>query len=77
LGHNHPDVRAVLMAAMEADLVDGVQIHYPALAGLLAEELTRRLPSGLDALFFSSSGAEAVDTAIKFARAATRARTGG
>ena len=72
MGHNHPDVRAVLMATMEADLVDGVQIHYSALAGLLAEELTRRLPSGLDAVFFSSSGAEAVDTAMKFARAATR-----
>ena len=25
LGHNHPDVRAVLMATLEADLVDGVQ----------------------------------------------------
>ena len=42
LGHNHPDVRAVLMATLEADLVDGVQIHYSALAGLLAEELQCR-----------------------------------
>jgi ornithine--oxo-acid transaminase len=75
LGHNHPDVREVLRATLDADLVDGVQIHYSALAGMLAQELTRLLPKGLDAVFFTSSGAEAVDSAMKFARAATgRAR---
>ena len=71
LGHNHPDVREVLRAALDADLVDGVQIHYSALSGMLAEALTRRLPEGLDATFFASTGAEAVDSAMKFARAAT------
>jgi len=72
LGHNHADMRAVLEATLKADLIDGVQIHYSALAGLLAEELTRLLPGGLDAVFFANSGAEAVDSAMKFARAATR-----
>ncbi len=72
LGHNHPDVAEVLRAVMEAGLVDGVQIHYSPLAGMLAEELSGRLPDGLDAVFFASSGAEAVDSAMKFARAATR-----
>src|SRR3954463_14123664 len=72
LGHNHPDVREVLTAALAADLVDGVQLHYSALAGMLAEELSQRLPRELDAVFFASSGAEAVDSAMKFARAATR-----
>jgi acetylornithine/succinyldiaminopimelate/putrescine aminotransferase len=71
LGHNHPDVRAVLNAAMAADLPDGVQIHYSPLAGMLAEALTARLPDGLDAVFFANAGAEAVDSAMKFARAAT------
>jgi ornithine--oxo-acid transaminase len=71
LGHNHPDIRAVLQATLQADLVDGVQIHYSSLAGLLAEELSRLLPAGLDATFFASTGAEAVDSAMKFARAAT------
>src|SRR6202162_369674 len=71
LGHNHPDVREVLRATLDADLVDGVHLHYSALAGMLAEELTRRLPSALDAVFFASTGAEAVDSAMKFARAAT------
>ena len=32
LGHNHPDVRDVLRAALAANLVDGVQLHYSALA---------------------------------------------
>ena len=72
LGHNHPDVREVLCATLAADLIDGVQIHYSPLAGMLAEALSERLPPGLDAVFFASTGAEAVDSAMKFARAATR-----
>jgi ornithine--oxo-acid transaminase len=71
LGHNHPDVREVLQATLAADLVDGVQLHYSSLAGMLAETLTQRLPEGLEAVFFASTGAEAVDSAMKFARAAT------
>jgi acetylornithine/succinyldiaminopimelate/putrescine aminotransferase/nucleoside-diphosphate-sugar epimerase len=71
LGHNHPDVREVLQATLAADLVDGVQLHYSVLAGMLAEGLSQRLPHGLDAVFFTSTGAEAVDSAMKFARAAT------
>jgi ornithine--oxo-acid transaminase len=72
LGHNNPDVAEVLQAVIGAGLVDGVQIHYSPLAGMLAEELSQYLPLGLDAAFFASSGAEAVDSAMKFARAATR-----
>jgi ornithine--oxo-acid transaminase len=71
LGHNHPDVRDALRATLAADLVDGVQIHYSPLAGMLAQELSQRLPQDLDAVFFASTGAEAVDSALKFARAAT------
>ncbi|MGA2454432.1 MAG: aspartate aminotransferase family protein [Solirubrobacteraceae bacterium] len=72
LGHNHPDVRNALHAILAADLLDGVQIHYSPLAGMLAEALSQRLPRGLEAVFFASTGAEAVDSAMKFARAATR-----
>jgi ornithine--oxo-acid transaminase len=72
LGHNHPDVREVLQATLAADLVDGVQLHYSPLAGMLAEALSQRLPPELDSVFFASTGAEAVDSAMKFARAATR-----
>ncbi|HWF32582.1 MAG TPA: aspartate aminotransferase family protein [Solirubrobacteraceae bacterium] len=71
LGHNHPDVRETLHATLDAGLIDGVQIHYSPLAGMLAEALSERLPGALDAVFFASTGAEAVDSAMKFARAAT------
>ena len=71
LGHANPDVRAVLQATLDSDLIDGVQLHYSVLAGMLAEALSDRLPAGLEATFFASTGAEAVDSAMKFARAAT------
>src|SRR6202012_729459 len=58
-------------SVLAADLVDGVQLHYSPLAGMLAEALSQRLPEGLDAVFFARTGAEAVDSAMKFARAAT------
>jgi ornithine--oxo-acid transaminase len=71
VGHGHPDIKAVLRATLDSDLVDGVQLHYSVLSGMLAEALAARLPVGLDAAFFASTGAEAVDSAMKFARAAT------
>jgi ornithine--oxo-acid transaminase len=71
LGHSNPDIRAVLQAMLDTDLVDGVQLHYSVLAGMLAEALAARMPEGLEATFFASTGAEAVDSAMKFARAAT------
>jgi ornithine--oxo-acid transaminase len=71
LGHNHPGVREVLEATLAAELTDGVQIHFSVLAGMLAEALTARLPTPLEAVYFASAGAEAVDAAMKFARAAT------
>jgi ornithine--oxo-acid transaminase len=71
VGHNHPAIRQALQATLAAGLCDGVQIHFSPLAGMLAEELTARLPAGLEAVFFANSGAEAVDSAMKFARAAT------
>src|ERR1022692_2544859 len=52
LGHNHPDM---LRATLAANLVDGVQLHYSALACMLAEGLSQRLPRGLDAVFFTST----------------------
>jgi ornithine--oxo-acid transaminase len=74
LGHNHPDIRATLKATLDAELLDGVQIQYSPLAGMLAEALIARLPRSLDSVFFGSTGAEMVDSAMKFARAATGRR---
>src|SRR6058998_1282634 len=56
LGHNHPEVRDVLHAVLSADLVDGVQLHHSVLTGMLAEALSCRLPHGLDAVSFASTG---------------------
>src|SRR5207249_4571161 len=41
------------------------------LSGLLAEALVKRTPPHLDAVFFCNSGTEAMEGALKFARAAT------
>jgi acetylornithine/succinyldiaminopimelate/putrescine aminotransferase len=57
------------------DLPNMVQMDCSLLSGLLAEALLKKTPPHLDAVFFCNSGAESVEGAIKFARAAT-GRTG-
>ena len=42
------------------------------LPGVLAEELVARSHPGIERVFFTNSGAEAIESAIKFARAATK-----
>ncbi|MCS7285666.1 MAG: aspartate aminotransferase family protein [Anaerolineae bacterium] len=71
LGRNHPLVKQALYEILDLDRPNLVKMDCPLLAGLLAEALVQRMPPGLDAVFFANSGAEAVETAIKFARAAT------
>ncbi|HXT08850.1 MAG TPA: aspartate aminotransferase family protein [Roseiarcus sp.] len=70
IGRNHPHVAAALKSALDAELPNLVQMDVPPLAGLLAERLLARAP-WLQKAFFANSGAEAVEAAIKFARAAT------
>ncbi len=70
LGRNHPDIRRALVSVIEADLPNLVQMDVSALAGIFAEKLLKYTP-WLDKAFFCNSGAEAVEAAIKFARAAT------
>ena len=70
LGRNHPAIRAALKSVLDADLPNLVQMDVSTLAGLLAERLLARVPH-LDKVFFANSGAESVEAAIKFARAAT------
>jgi len=70
-GHCHPKVvRAVQEQA--AKLLHGqanIVFHPPLLE--LAEELRTVVPEGLDCFFFSNSGAEAIEGAVKLARHAT------
>jgi ornithine--oxo-acid transaminase len=70
IGRNHPAVRDALKSALDADLPNLVQLDVPTLAGVLAERLLAQVPY-LDKAFFASSGTEAVEAAIKFARGAT------
>jgi ornithine--oxo-acid transaminase len=70
VGRNHPAIRAALKSVLDADLPNLVQMDVSTLAGILAERLLALVPH-LDKVFFANSGAEAVEAAIKFARAAT------
>lgn len=72
LGRNHPVVRQAMEDVLAMGRPNLVKMDCPLLSGLLAEALAQRMPPGLDAVFFANSGADAVDTAVKFARAATR-----
>src|SRR5262245_18643351 len=70
LGRNHPSIRDALKSVLDADLPNLVQMDVSTLAGILAERLLALVPH-LDKVFFANSGAESVEAAIKFARAAT------
>src|SRR5262245_31028053 len=70
IGRNHPRLREALKDVLDSDLPNLVQMDVSAPAGILAERLLRYMPY-LDKAFFCSSGAEAVEAALKFARAAT------
>ncbi|MGC1843296.1 MAG: aminotransferase class III-fold pyridoxal phosphate-dependent enzyme, partial [Pseudolabrys sp.] len=70
LGRNHPVVNDTLKKVLDSDLPNLVQMDVSALAGILAERLLRYVPY-LEKVFFANSGTESVETAIKFARAAT------
>jgi ornithine--oxo-acid transaminase len=72
VGRNHPTVVRTLREILDAELPGLVQLDASLLAGLLAERLLATMPGGLDKVFFANSGAEAVESAIKFARCHTR-----
>src|ERR1700733_11641787 len=74
LGRNHPFVREQLIGVMMADPANLPQIGVTTLAGVLAEELVGRAPDPIDAAVLCSSGTEAVEAALKLARAATGRR---
>ena len=71
LGRNHPEVRRILIDFLNADYPSLVKMEAPLLSELLAVELKKRMPNALDRVFFTSSGAEGVETALKDAKCAT------
>jgi ornithine--oxo-acid transaminase len=70
LGRNHPAVRDALKSVLDASLPNLVHMDASPLAGVLAQRLLRLVPY-LDKAYFSNSGSESVETALKFARCAT------
>jgi acetylornithine/succinyldiaminopimelate/putrescine aminotransferase len=71
LGRNHPTIVDALHQAIDAELPNLVQLDCALLPGVLAEALVARAHPGIQRVFFTNSGAEAIESAIKFARCAT------
>jgi ornithine--oxo-acid transaminase len=74
-GHNHPQIVKALKDELDRCGPAMLQSHVPELAGHLAKRLCDLAGGGLNKVFFSSSGSEGVEAAIKFARA-TAGRAG-
>ncbi|KXS39352.1 MAG: beta-alanine--pyruvate transaminase [Halomonadaceae bacterium T82-2] len=68
-GHNREAIRqAVNRQLGRLDYAPGFQMGHP-LAFELAERIAAITPAGLDHVFFTNSGSESADTALKMARA--------
>ena len=76
-GHARPRiVEAIAHQVAEMDYAPPFQMGHP-LAFSLAERLVKLTPEGLNKVFFTNSGSEAVDTALKIAIAYHRLRGEG
>jgi len=71
-----PIVEAIQRTAAELDYAPCFQLGHP-LAFELASQIAALMPEGLDRVFFTNSGSESVDTALKIALACQRARGQG
>jgi ornithine--oxo-acid transaminase len=74
VGRNHPAVRQALKDFLDLEYATLVAFDAPLLSGLLADELKKRMPascSDLEYVFFTNSGTEGVEAAIKFCKCAT------
>jgi beta-alanine--pyruvate transaminase len=76
-GHGRPEISAAVSEQISTmDYAPPFQMGHPA-AFELANEVVAWLPEGLDHVFFTNSGSESVDTALKIALAYQRARGQG
>ena len=71
IGRNHPVLIDALHQALDSGLPSLVQFEANPLAGALAERLLETTGRGGDRVYFTNSGTEGVEAAIKFARAST------
>ncbi len=72
IGHNHPRLLARLRSFLDDRALNLSHTGPSSHAAALAEALARRAGAPLEMALFCTSGAEAVEAAIKAARAATR-----
>ena len=72
VGRNHPTVISALQETLTLELPNLVQMDVSLLSGLLAERILATTPENTNKMFFSNSGTEAVEAAIKFARYTTK-----
>ena len=73
-GHTRPEIAAAVAQQLGTlDYSPAFQYGHP-LAFKLAEKIARLTPAGLDHVFFTNSGSECADTAVKMARAYWRVK---
>jgi ornithine--oxo-acid transaminase len=71
IGRNHPEAIAAIEDVMAARTGNLPQLGVTLLSGVLAEQLLARAPDSVAAMVPANTGTEAVEAAIKIARAAT------
>src|SRR6202042_1872628 len=72
IGRNHPEAISAVHDAMAARTGNLPQLGVTLLSGVLAEQLLARAPDSVAAMVPANTGTEAVEAAMKIARAATR-----
>src|SRR5438132_5018603 len=71
VGRNNPRVRDALIETLELQSPGSVQLGVSLLPGLLAEALLQRAPQRLARVWFTNSGTESNEAALKLGRSAT------
>ncbi len=67
-GHGHPKILAAAKAQMEKFVHCCTYVYYNPIAGQLAKKLADVTPGSLKKTFFSNSGAEAIEGAMRLAK---------
>jgi ornithine--oxo-acid transaminase len=71
IGRNHPEAIAAIEQVLAARTGNLPQLGVTLLSGVLAEQLLARAPDSVAAMVPANTGTEAVEAAVKIARAAT------
>ncbi|MCY4106838.1 MAG: aminotransferase class III-fold pyridoxal phosphate-dependent enzyme [Chloroflexi bacterium] len=73
-GHAHPRVVQAIQQQAERLLFGQINIVIPPITLQLAEQLNKITPTEINRFFFTNSGAEAIESAVKLSRHATGRR---